>query len=204
MWLLAEGFSASWRTLHKAGHDIISSRENHQRKREKKKELKREFSLFYNLLLEMTWPHLCHMLFIDHKVQFQYDVQGYCTRMNISKGKDHLRGYLPGLASLWKNPPAMWKTWVQSLGWEDPLEEGRTTHSSTLAWRIPWAEGPGGLQSMGRQIVRHDWVTKDTRFREQPRYWKEEDRVRDGDLNIFSRWVAAEVVGGNKRSKSEL
>ena len=50
-----------------------------------------------------------------------------------------------------KNLPAMWETWVQSLGWEDPLEEGMATHSSILAWRIPWTEEPGGLQSMGSQ-----------------------------------------------------
>ena len=55
-----------------------------------------------------------------------------------------------------KNPPAMWETWVQSLGWEDPLEEGMATHSSILAWRIPWTEEPGGLQSMGSQRVRHN------------------------------------------------
>ena len=54
------------------------------------------------------------------------------------------------------NPPAMPKTWVLSLGWEDPLEEGMATHSSVLAWRIPWTEEPGGLQSMGLQRVRHD------------------------------------------------
>ena len=53
-----------------------------------------------------------------------------------------------------KNPPAMWETWVQSLGWEDPLEEGMATHSSVLAWRIPWTEEPGGLQSMRSQRVR--------------------------------------------------
>ena len=44
-----------------------------------------------------------------------------------------------------KNPPAVWETWVQSLGWEGPLDEGMTTHSSILAWRIPWTEKPGGL-----------------------------------------------------------
>ena len=49
-----------------------------------------------------------------------------------------------------KNPPAMQKTWVQSLGWEDPLEEDTATHPSILAWRIPWTEEPGGLQSTGR------------------------------------------------------
>ena len=42
------------------------------------------------------------------------------------------------MAQLVKNPPVMWETWVQSLGWEDPLEKGKTTHSSILAWRIPW------------------------------------------------------------------
>ncbi|MES9130246.1 hypothetical protein ABEQ10_11990, partial [Cutibacterium acnes] len=55
-----------------------------------------------------------------------------------------------------KNPPAMQETWVQSLGWEDPLEKEMATHSSILAWRIPWTEEPGGLQSMGSQRVRHD------------------------------------------------
>ena len=47
--------------------------------------------------------------------------------------------------------PAIWETWIQSLGWKDPLEEGITTHSNSLAWRIPWTEEPGGLQSMGLQ-----------------------------------------------------
>ena len=55
-----------------------------------------------------------------------------------------------------KNPPAMQETWVRSLGWEDPLEEGKVTHSSILAWRIPWTEEPRGLQSMGSQRVRHN------------------------------------------------
>ena len=48
-------------------------------------------------------------------------------------------------------------TWVWSLGQEDPLEKGMATHSSILAWRIPWTEEPGGLQSTGSQRVRHDW-----------------------------------------------
>ena len=55
-----------------------------------------------------------------------------------------------------KNLPAMQETRVQSLGWEFPLENGRATHSSILAWRIPWTEEPGRLQSMGSQRVRHD------------------------------------------------
>ena len=53
-----------------------------------------------------------------------------------------------------KNPPAMKKTLVRSLGWKESLEEGMVTHSSILAWRMPWTEEPGGLQSMGRQRVR--------------------------------------------------
>ena len=52
-----------------------------------------------------------------------------------------------------KNLPAMQEVWVQSLGQEDPLEEEMTTRSSILAWRIPWTEEPGGLQSMGSQRV---------------------------------------------------
>ena len=55
-----------------------------------------------------------------------------------------------------KNLPAMQKTWVQSLGQEDPLEKGIATHSSILTWKIPWTEEPGGLQSMESQRVGHD------------------------------------------------
>ena len=52
--------------------------------------------------------------------------------------------------------PTMQKTWVQSLGWETPLEKEMATHSSTLAWKIPWTEERGRLQSMGLQRVGHD------------------------------------------------
>ena len=55
-----------------------------------------------------------------------------------------------------KNSPAMEETWVQFLGQEDPLEEGMATHSSILAWRIPWTEETGALQAMGLQRVGHD------------------------------------------------
>ena len=55
-----------------------------------------------------------------------------------------------------KRLPIMWETRVQSLGWEDLLEKEMATHSSVLAWRIPWMEEPGGLQSMGSQRVGHD------------------------------------------------
>ena len=70
------------------------------------------------------------------------------------------------VAQILKNPPAMCETRIPTLGQEDPLEKGMATHSSILAWRIPWTEEPGGLQSMGLPRVRHDWATSP---HEQPR-----------------------------------
>ena len=58
-----------------------------------------------------------------------------------------------------KHLPIIWEPQVRSLGWEDPLEKEMATHSHTLAWKIPWTEEPGGLQSMGPQRVRHDSAT---------------------------------------------
>ena len=60
------------------------------------------------------------------------------------------------MAQVVKNPPAVQETWVRFLGQEDPQETGMATHSSILAWRIPWTEEPGGLQSMGLHKVRQD------------------------------------------------
>ena len=62
---------------------------------------------------------------------------------------------LPQVAQMVKNLPAMQEVRAQSLGWEDPLEKGMATHSTILAWRIPWTEEPCGLQSVGSQRVRH-------------------------------------------------
>ena len=81
--------------------------------------------------------------------QMQSRITGYCTHMAMG---------LPG-GSAGKSLPATWETWVQSLGWEDPLEKGTATHSSKFAWRIPCTEEPGGLQSMGSQRVRHSLAT---------------------------------------------
>ena len=61
----------------------------------------------------------------------------------------------PLVAQTVKSLPAMWETWVQSLGWEDLLEKEMATHSSILSWRVTWTEEPGGLQSMGLQIIGH-------------------------------------------------
>ena len=75
--------------------------------------------------------------------------------------------YLPWaslVAQLVKNPPAMQGTPVRFLGREDPLEKGIATHSSILAWRVPWTEEPSGLQSTGSQRVGHDGATNTFTF----------------------------------------
>ena len=64
------------------------------------------------------------------------------------------------MAQMVKNPPAVWEIWVQSLGQEDLLQKGMATHSNILAWKIPWTEEPGRLQSMGHERVGYDIVTK--------------------------------------------
>ena len=76
-------------------------------------------------------------------------------RLLFFKGQAQLQAGSPGGSAV-KNLPAMQETWVLSLGWEDPLEEGMTTHSSILAWKIPWTKESGRLQSIGSQRVRHD------------------------------------------------
>ena len=63
-----------------------------------------------------------------------------------------------------KHLPTMWETWVRSLGREDPLEKEMATHSSILAWEIPWTEETGKLQSMGSQRVGHDLATKPQQY----------------------------------------
>ena len=68
------------------------------------------------------------------------------------------------VAQMVKNLPAVQDTQAQSLGWEDPLKKGMSTHSGILAWRIPWTQEPGRLQSMGSQRVRHGWVTNTFTF----------------------------------------
>ena len=60
------------------------------------------------------------------------------------------------MAQMVKDLPAMQEAWVRSLGQKDPLEKGMAAHSSILAWKTPWAEEPGGLQSMGSQRIRRD------------------------------------------------
>ena len=73
--------------------------------------------------------------------------------------KNHLPSSTSLVAQMLKRLPTMRETWVQSLGREDLLEKEMATHSSILAWKIPWTEEPGRLQSMGSQRVGHDWTT---------------------------------------------
>ena len=75
--------------------------------------------------------------------------------MVVTKTEAVAKG-LPLVAQMANNPPAMQETWVRSLSWEDPLEKGMATHSSILAWRIPWTEESDGLQSMGLQRIGHN------------------------------------------------
>ena len=70
-------------------------------------------------------------------------------RCRFSSVVQSARMGFPGSSQMVKNLPAMQETWVRTLGQEDPLEKGMATHSSVLAWEIPWTEEPGGLQSMG-------------------------------------------------------
>ena len=105
------------------------------------------------------------------------------------------------MAQMVKRLPAMRETRVQSLGWEDLLEKEMTTHSSTLAWKIPLTEEPGRLQSMGSQRVRHYWTTSlslsftrnppvsrivgQSRWLNLIRYWKETVRWWPNDHQIL-------------------
>ena len=92
-----------------------------------------------------------------HNVNYRLWVIIICQCSFISYTKtcvgnvDNEQGYVP-VASLvtqtGKNLLAMWEAWVRLLGWDDPLEKGKVTHSSILSWRVPWTEEPGGLQSM--------------------------------------------------------
>ena len=108
-----------------------------------------------------------------------------------------------------KRLPAMQETWVQSLGQEDPLEKEMATHSSILAWKVPWTEEPSRLQSMGLQRVRHDWASSlslshslgilqarilewvacpFSRGSSQPRDWTQVSHVAGG---FFTSWATA-------------
>ena len=86
-----------------------------------------------------------------------WNIWKFMVHILLKPGLENFEHYQ--VAQRLKGLPAMRETWVRSLGWEDPLEKEMATHSTILAWRIPWTEEPGGLQSMGLQRVGHNWVT---------------------------------------------
>ena len=104
---------------------------------------------FNNVCLDRYWAKLAqHILILQE------------THKHVGFWGDPIYGRWTSLtAQSVKNLPAMQETWVQFLGWEDPLEKEMATHSSTLAWKISWTGEPGRLQSMGLKRVGHDWAT---------------------------------------------
>ena len=105
---------------------------------------------FNNVCLDQYWAKLAqHILILQE------------THEHVGFWGNPIYGRWTSLtAQSVKNLPAMQETWVWFLGWEDPLEKEMATHSSILAWKIPWTEEPAGLQSMGSQRVGHDLATK--------------------------------------------
>ena len=89
--------------------------------------------------------------------QYIHSPDTFCEQSTIIW--KHISNLTSLVAQMVKNLLAGQETWVWLLSWEDPLDKGMATHSSIPAWRIPWTEKPGGLQSMGSQRVRHDWAT---------------------------------------------
>ena len=94
----------------------------------------------------MMTPRIRGIILSSEKSFWRIDVQFSSVRTSL-------------VAQRLKHLPAMWETWVRSLGQEDPLEKEMANHSSILAWRIPWTKDPGRLQSTGSQRVGHDWAT---------------------------------------------
>ena len=82
---------------------------------------------------------------------------------------------------------------VQSLGWEDPLKKEMVTHSSILAWTIPWTEEPGGLQSMGSQRIRHDLVIKQQQYDQNPHFWKVNFGIQFKTIFPFPSWMVEKL-----------
>ena len=100
----------------------------------------------------------CFTIWANREVHSSIPGSGRCSGEGIGYPLQYSWASL--VAQMIKNLPAMWETWVWTLAREDPQEEGTATHSSLLAWRIPWTEEPGGLQSMELQRVGHDWAIK--------------------------------------------
>ena len=123
------------------------------------------------MLVELAWSNEIHMyvlvsssvlycvlfvpLFISH---FFPSVSLSLLSLSYFSHSLFFTFFLSVVSQMVENPPAVQETWVQSLGREDTAKKGMAAHSIILAWRIPWTEEPGGLQSVGLQRVGHDWV----------------------------------------------
>ena len=92
-----------------------------------------------------------------------------------------------------KRLPPMRETWIWSLGWEDPLEKEMVTHSSILAWRIPWMEEPGRLQSTGLQRVGHNWATS-LHFASLNTVDYYSAMKKKGILSFVTKWIILEDI----------
>ena len=121
-----------------------------------------------------TWSTIClvqllHILFLIEGLDL---LSSRCFNLFTMTGDIRVMSNIKKGASLVaqmaKNLPEMQETWVQSLGWEDPLEKEMTSHSSILAWKIPWRELPGRLWFIALQRIRHDWAanTETTNIKE--------------------------------------
>ena len=106
-----------------------------------------------------THIHIYISFYFNQSIDVYIKIQEFIPTFSVS-GQHHW-AFL--VAQKVKNLPARWETWLLSLGWEDPLEEGMATHPSILAWRIPMDRGAWqAIQSMGLQKVGHNWVTRHT------------------------------------------
>ena len=127
--------------------------------------LREHFRMASNIIWRRKWQSTPVLL--PGKSHGERNLVGYspwgCKELDTTEQLHFLSFTFVSLTSLVaqmvKRLPTMWDTWVQSLGQEDLLEKEMATHSSILAWKIPWREEPGRLQSMGSQRVGHDWAT---------------------------------------------
>ena len=119
------------------------------------------FSLIYISILNNLGPDHIYIYFFSCQLAERIFLNKIWHQYNSANSKHLCKTiwHASLVAQRLKRLPAMWETWVRSLGQEDPLKKEMATHSSILAWRIQWTEELGGLQSTGSQRIRHDWVT---------------------------------------------
>ena len=122
-----------------------------------------ESSPHHNSKTSVLWHSAFFMVQLSNSYMTTGKTIGLTIWTFLSKWRSLLFNMLPRfgaslVAQMVKHMPAMWETQVRSLGQEDPLEKEMATYSSTLAWKIPWTEEPGRLQSVWLQRVRHNWV----------------------------------------------